>query len=236
MYGDHQGALLWDEAQAHALVHLKENSMVPLLLKAYDEVSHEELEGLARCALCLIKNGFRLPGPLIALQISSRSSKKVKLEWVFANPGKRHPQGYTKETVLSDLHVRFDDNHLAIAELLYTSGRLPQTEVFEANIGVPARPAIIKRSHSGYLNFSIPIREALLQTRVRSKHVCKLLDINIHRGSKALFEVDLVMERMEAEALRRQMQNAAYTEIELRSILDCVADALLFAKLRVRIT
>lgn len=57
-------------------------------------------------------------------------------------------------------------------------------------------------------------------------------------GSVDFLEVGLVLERLEgdleADITSRIAKNAPYKEAELRHILECVAEALLYAKIRVR--
>lgn len=237
MYRDHQEAL--DEPQDHSCADKKENSDVPLILKAY-EVSLQELEVFVKSALDLIRSGINLPGPLISMTVDIRSVGKYLLEWTFVNPGKRLPQDFTRDTVLSNLRVRLGGKNSSEPKPLCTQDNVVKTEVLETTIGMPPRAAIIKRYQCGPSNFSIPIKEALLQERVRSKHTCRLLDINICRGSSALFQVELVMEKLErdlaADIQSRKNANSPYTGGELWLILDCIADALFFAKMRVRTT
>lgn len=80
------------------------------------------------------------------------------------------------------------------------------------------------------------IKEALIQVRLASAYTCHLLDVSI-RKSNHLFEVALMMERLEgdleADIRHRILQNIPYSEDEWRYILKCMAEALLYAKLKV---
>ena len=57
----------------------------------------------------------------------------------------------------------------------------------------------VKLYHYGFCNLNGPIQEALLRMKVDSAYTCRLLDISICKSSKDLFEVGLVMERLEGD-------------------------------------
>lgn len=111
-------------------------------------------------------------------------------------------------------------------------------EVLEASHSLLSFHTVVKLYHCGFSNINSCIQEALLQIKLASAYTCKLLDIFIRKGSKNLFQVGLVMEKLEGDLeadmkYRVQMGNP-YTEGELRCILKCIAEALVYAKLKVR--
>lgn len=110
-------------------------------------------------------------------------------------------------------------------------------DVLVASHSLLSFPAVIKLYHCGFSNINRFIQEALLQVKLTSSYTCKLLDIFIRKGSKDLFEVGLVMERLkgdlEADIKHRVQLGNPYSESELRCILKCMTEALAYAKFRV---
>lgn len=140
--------------------------------------------------------------------------------------------------IIVNRRVKAEECKSASEVPLYTNkDNIVEVEVLETTFGVLAFPSVIKLYHCGFFNIDHIIQEALLQIRVASRYSCKLFDLSIRKGSKSLFEVRLVMERLEGDLLadirRCTVLNTTYTETELMNILECVTEALMFAKLRV---
>lgn len=116
-----------------------------------------------------------------------------------------------------------------------------QVEVLEASVQGLALPAVMKLYYCrGFSYLNKILQEALLQVRLASAYTCKLLNVYICRGSIHMFEVRLIMERLkgdlEADIKYRAQKDNHYSEVELRNILECVTEAMVYAKLRVSST
>lgn len=191
--------------------------------------SPEQLGLLIKCA---IWNRFSQPGELIAIKVIRRSGGyEVKLKYENSE-GEFAPTNIFQQVV--------EDYKSAPKPLYQNLDKVVPVEVLEASHSVLAFPAVIKLYHCGFSNINRLIQEALLQVRLASTYTCKLLDLFVRKGSKTVFQVGLVMERLEkdleADIKHRATLDNHYTEDELQLILDCTVAALLYAKLRVRLT
>ena len=79
-----------------------------------------------------------------------------------------------------------------------------------------------------------PLREALIQMKVENRHTCELLDVGIEKGTVDLFEVSLVIKKMERDLGQdirlRTTQHSSYSETDLMRIFHGISYALFFAK------
>lgn len=217
-----------DQAQAPLpLSSQSESTSKTLVTQAVTLSSLEEVEKLVKSA---IWSGITL-GRIVAVEVALSRLGEYRMEWVFETL--REPN----QLEVSHLQSKFVECTLASTQPLYRShGTVVQVEVLEALFGFLAAPAVIKLYHCGFANVNSVIQEALIQVRLTSAYTCKLIDMFIRTGSKDKLEVGLVMERLEEDLemdVRRRKQDNYFTENELRHILECVAEALLFAKLRV---
>jgi len=207
------------------------------IVKVYESDSIEEVDSLVKQAI----RSICLSGCLQAIQIA-RVLKKYEVKFVFDNPGRRNIEEFDKENFILQQRLGPEDYQGTINERLYTNKDvMPRVKVLAASVGVISLPAVIKRYYCAYpSSVNKCLKEVLLQTRLASFYTCRLLDFSIRRGEKCLVEVELVMERLQgdlkADIQQRIQENNPYTETELIRILECMAEALFFAKLRVRTT
>lgn len=130
-------------------------------------------------------------------------------------------------------------NKLAPTGPLYQKlDHVMRVEAWEGSSLLLQIPAIVKVYRCQYFwILDSVIQEALIQFTLTSPYTCKLLDLSIRSGSKRLFEVGLVIERLEgdleADIKQRAKQDNYYAEDELMNIGMCVGEALLYAKMRV---
>lgn len=240
MYGFQRGDRLWNSPQAPYQIFKGQNTRKDLLLKAYDHLSLEEVDSLLKSAIRMHRSSGRVAGPLLAVQVGRcRAAQGYDVEWVFANTRGRDIQEFATDSVLSGLKVGLEEYELVQKPPIYENkANIVKVEIVEATIGLPPRPVVIKLYHSDFANIERILQEALLQVKAASAFTCRLLDISIRRGFIDFLEVGLVMERLEgdleADVTYRKGKNKPYTEGEMRGILECVAEALLYAKLRVK--
>lgn len=198
-----------------------------------------EIEDLVKSAIWM---GYCIPGRLVAIHFDRKLPKEstYKVKWKFETSQSINPQDFERKFVVN-LSMKAGECKSASSVPLYTNKDTSvKMEVLTARLGVLATPVVIKTYHCGFCNINDFIREALLQVRLTSDYTCQLLDFSICKGSEQLFEVRLIMERLEedleADIKRRESQKITYTEAELKRILECMAEALMFGKLRVRST
>lgn len=202
--------------------------------------SLQEAESLIKATIWRTSDSSeRLLNIKVASSLSVRGEYRV--EMVFESL--RQVASQEKASKNTSQPVWLEEYEQASTDLLYQTpkGKLLPVEILEASAKDLALPAVMKLyycSSSSYMNKVI--QEALLQVRVSSAYTCKLLNLYISRGSIHLFEVKLMMEKLEGDLevdiKHRAQKNNHYSEGELRYILKCVAEALLYAKLRVRVT
>jgi len=209
-----------------------------MVVKTYESNSIEEVNSLVKQTI----RSICLSGRLLAIRIvQGKGKKRYEVKCVFDNVGRRTIEEFDKEVLIAQQGIGLEDYRIAPNELLYVNreGRL-QVEVLVASVGVIAMPVVIKRYYcDGLFSVNDSLQETLLQIRLSSAYTCMLLDFSIRRG-EGCWLVELVMERLQGDLKKdihnRVSGNNPYTEIELRRILECMAEALLFAKLRVRTT
>lgn len=209
------------------------------ILKSYERSILVEVDALLKSAIGLIRAGSGLPSPLLTLQVF-RSQKGYQVELVFEDLAGKEPEDFAKAGLLPEFVSGLDEYTLGQTQPLYQNpNNVSNVKVIEATLGLPARLVVIKLYHCGYYNINLPIQEALLQRIAASTYVCKLLDVSLSKSSESLFQVGLVLERLDgdlqADVKRRLALQVPYTETELLNILGCVSDALLYAKLRVNV-
>ena len=218
-------------------VHIPADARV---VKVYESNSIEEVSSLVKQAF----HSICFSGRLLAIHIVQGKSgqKKYEVICVFDNPERRNFEEFDKENLIAQQRIGLEDYPAAPNKPLYERrDDLIQVEVLAASVGVITLPAVIKRFYcKGLFYVNECIQEALVQTRLSSAYTCKLLDFSIRLGERCWLEVELVMERLqgnlEEDIKHRVKEKNLYTETELLRILECVAEALLFAKLRVRTT
>lgn len=216
-------------------IHIQEadDSGKSLLINTYTDLSLTQTDSLLKAAIHLTRTGA-LPGVLKAINvISDRSAKRkyqVKCEI------EKLEQGEIQDFMhISGLHSGLSDYELQ--ETLYQElQRMSKIEVYLAKTGFLKRQIAVKLYHTSLSNLNYPIREALLQAKAESLHVCRLLDIALRPGSRDEYEVGLVLEKLQgdltADIKHRLVPLRHYSESELLQILDNVTDALVFAKLQ----
>lgn len=142
-----------------------------------------------------------IPGRLVAIQIARGSSgeSKYRVEWVLETSQAISLQAFDRKVTLYG-RVKAEESLSAFTAPIYANNdSIVQVEVFEAKFEVPAVTAVIKVYHCGFANINYLIQEALLQMRLASTYTCELFDLYIRKSSKNLFEVGLVMERLEGD-------------------------------------
>lgn len=132
------------------------------------------------------------------------------------------------------------ENYFEMAHLYENLDSYVPVTVFGAISSILQRHVAVKSYGAGIYGINYILREARLQAKVESKHVCKLLDCYIRKGSRSQFEMGLVMELLELDlkqdicerSTKTDTAHAFYSETKLWQILADVVDALLFAKLQ----
>lgn len=164
-----------------------------------------------------------------------------KIESLFMDQKRIDLQGSNREQFIAQRQIGLDE-YQASTKLLYQNiENILQVEVREASHWLLLIPTVLKLYHcQGCADLNKVIQEALIQFTLSSVYTCRLLDFFIHKGRNRLFEVGLVMERLdedlEEDIKRRKLQNIFYTEAELIHILKSVGEALMYVQLKVRST
>lgn len=180
---------------------------------------------------------FGPPGRLFDIKVSL-NPYIVKL--VFETSGQVFPLETEEKTKVQ--HVWFEEyESTPTTDLLYKNPeRVMAVEVQETSVQGLALPVVRKLCQcQGCLHLNDAIREAFLQVRVASAYSCKLLNLYISRGSGCLFEVGLILEKLNGDLemdMKHRLHGNHYSEAELINTLHCVTEALLYAKLRVKFT
>lgn len=167
-----------------------------------------------------------------------KSEDKIELRYA-RDLGRQDSDG---DNLITQRRMEFAEYTVAPTKPLHQNrDRILQVEVKEASHALLPFPAVVKLYHcQDYSNLKTVIQEAFVQVTLSSAYTCKLLDLSIREGSKSLIEVGLVMERMErdlqADINHRTLEQNPYIYVELKHILKCVVEALMYAKLRVNYT
>jgi len=241
MSGYHRGSQLCQNPQARILVFRTGDPDSPYILKAYEQLSIEETDQLIKTVLRLTKSSVLLPVLLIAIQVAYKSPANYTVELIFEDAGETDLQELASKEELPEMRIGIEDYQLSHINPLYTNpDEVLYVEVVEGSARVMSLPVVIKRYHCGRRNVNVPLQEALTQMKVEGAFTVQLINVSIGKSARNLFQVDLIMEMLEgdlgADIQRRAKSDNFYTEPQLLHILECVAEALLFAKLRVSTT
>lgn len=195
--------------------------------------SLEEVEVLVKSAIWSSCS----PGRLIAINVNRGKSTGYEVKWKFETLGEENDEEVVNCSI-EQREIGVENYKSEKTKPIYQNlSNLVPVEVLEASHTYISFPTVIKLYHCEFSNISNVIQETIMQVRLASAYSCKLLDIFIRKGSKRLLEVGLVMEKLEGnletDIELRVLQDNTYTELELRHILECIAEALLYAKLRV---
>jgi len=135
----------------------------------------------------------------------------------------------------------FEEELVLAASPIFTkskSDNYVQMEVYKARTNILNQPVIVKRYHvtpspsrsSSPSLFNTVLQEAVMQRRLDSYHICRLLSFT-YRGSQACLVMESLEQDLEKDIQFRAQRKTPYTEPELVTIFSCVAEALLYAKM-----
>lgn len=185
---------------------------------------------------------FGSSGTLLDVNVSlnPHAEDKYIVKLMFETLGQVSPLETEEKDKVQQVWLEEYESTPATYPLYQNSERIMAVKVQKASVQGLALPAVMKLYYCrGCSDLNDVIREAFLQVRVASVYTCRLLNLYIGRGSRCLFEVRLMMERLDGDFERDIMHRAHgnhYSEAELIDILHCVTEALLYAKLRVILT
>lgn len=205
--------------------------------QTYEVCSYEEIEGIVKAAIWRRCNSFD--------QLSSIQIKEMmpgyKIELTYTSLREVSLQAFGKDNLTINRRIEYGDYRIASTSPLHQKEDLSlQAEVRDVTHSPLPLSAIMKLYHCDLSSLNMVIQEALIQATLSSAYTRKLLDFSIRKGSNHSFEVGLVMERLEgdleSDITRRSQLDNRFTEAELMRILECMTEALLYAKIRVNST